>query len=452
MTDLDMEFGEVEEAPPQRRRRPDGDRHFAIVHYGTPSDRDLPIFVDMDVLADMEAHARTDTSVELGGVLLGGQYLDEDGNPFVVVCDSLRAEHYESSGGHFKFTHDTWTQISRQRDQFSEDLQMVGWYHTHPGLGVFLSSMDRFICDHFYNRPLDVALVIDPVRNDRGWFCWKRDGNEQLPRTGGFTVTASRFRARELAVYVAQLEGKTIMKPESMYGGAPDSGPVVTTQVIHTIRPQMGWMGVAILAVLILQACLTLLVASRLDEGAEQRQTAQVLEYVQVDPEGTLNVRQLIEQTEAQEKEIERLMKADSLLSKLTEDYEELKKEHDASAKRVPELEETNAKLSAENEQLLEQLRQMTQSRDEALARAESAETEMNRLGSLVAEADGDQSTETSKRPDEADEGTASGDEEPADGMSLWIVALIVALALAAAVIIATGVIKRKRSLESGKD
>jgi proteasome lid subunit RPN8/RPN11 len=452
MTDLDMQFGEVEEAPPQRRRRPDDDRHFAVVHHGTPSEEDLPIFVDMDVLADVEAHARTDTSVELGGVLLGGQYLDEDGNPFVMVCDSLRAEHYESSGGHFKFTHDTWTQISRQRDQFSEDLQMVGWYHTHPGLGVFLSSMDRFICDHFYNRPLDVALVIDPVRNDRGWFFWKRDGNEQLPRTGGFTVTASRFRARELAGFVAQLEGKTIMKPESMYGGAPEAAPGVTTQVIHTIRQQMGWMGIAILAVLVLQACLTLLVASRIDGGAEQRQTAQLLEYVQVDPDGTLNVRQLIEQSEAQQKEIERLMKADSLLSKLTEDYEELKKERDVSAERLPELEDANAKLSAENKQLAEQLRQMTESRDEALARAEAAEKEIDRLGALAGEADGDQSTGTSQRADEADEGAASGDEEPAGGMSLWTLALIVALALAAAVIIATGVIKRMRNPESGKD
>ncbi|MHC4178356.1 MAG: M67 family metallopeptidase, partial [Planctomycetota bacterium] len=133
--DSDIQFGEVEEIRPDQRRRPDRDRHFAVCAYGTPAERDLPIYIDVDVLADVEAHALSDPDVELGGVLLGGQFEDKHGNPFVLVLDSLRAQHYESSRGHFKFTHDTWTQISRQRDEFSDDMQMVGWYHTHPNWG-----------------------------------------------------------------------------------------------------------------------------------------------------------------------------------------------------------------------------------------------------------------------------------------------------------------------------
>src|SRR5262245_25919176 len=100
----------------------------------------------------MEDHAQSDTTVELGGVLLGGVHEDEDGKPFVVVTDSLRAQHYESTKGSFKFTHDTWSQITREREEFPAELQMVGWYHTHPDWGVFLSGMDMFICDNFFNR------------------------------------------------------------------------------------------------------------------------------------------------------------------------------------------------------------------------------------------------------------------------------------------------------------
>jgi proteasome lid subunit RPN8/RPN11 len=444
MSDQDIQFGEVEEVSPERRRRPDRDRHFAVVDYGTPSHGDLPIFIDMDVLADMETHARTDTSVELGGVMLGGQYLDEDGHPFVLVSDSLRAEHYESTRGHFKFTHDTWTEISRQRDGFSEDLQMVGWYHTHPDWGVFLSGMDRFICDHFFNRPLDVAMVIDPVRNDRGWFCWRQEGDERLPRAGGFWVTASRFRQRQLAAYVAQLQGKTTMKPDFMLGGEPGIAPGVLTQVVHTIRPQMGWMGIAILAMLVLQACLTLLVALRLDGSGEargfQRGTWQA---ASAEPE-----KELRRQFTLLEEKLQRLAKADFLLAELTENYKTLKHERDELAARVGELEETNAELLAGTDRLDERLREANESRDEALAQLKIAQAEIDRLKLPAAEADGEKPGQKGERPAEATEESASADEEPDGEISAWTMGLSVVMTLVLVAIIVVIVIKRKRDFK----
>src|SRR5205823_6671169 len=194
-----------EQAAPARALRPDENRHYAVVAYGEPEPGDLPIYVDLDVLADMEVHARSDMSVELGGVLLGGTYEDESGQPFVVITDSLRAKHYESTKGSFKFTHDTWAAITRERDQFPAELKMVGWYHTHPDWGVFLSGMDMFICDNFFNKRLDAAYVIDPCRGDRGMFQWTGNPRQRVRRTGGFFVTASRFRAAELEHYVAEL-------------------------------------------------------------------------------------------------------------------------------------------------------------------------------------------------------------------------------------------------------
>jgi len=96
---MDMQFGDVEEAGPDVQLRPDQNRHYAVVPVHSPEDADLPIFVDIDVMRDMESHALTDTSVELGGVMLGGQFEDDAGNAFVLVTDSLRAEHYEATNG-----------------------------------------------------------------------------------------------------------------------------------------------------------------------------------------------------------------------------------------------------------------------------------------------------------------------------------------------------------------
>ena len=257
----DIQFGEVEEASPQKTLRPDRNKHFAIAPIGTPAEGELPIFLDMDVAHDMEVHAQSDKTVELGGVLLGAQCTDDDGKPFVLITDSLRAAHYESTKGSFKFTHDTWSAISRERDEFPAELQMVGWYHTHPDWGVFLSGMDMFICDNFFNKKLDVAYVIDPCRGDRAMFQWTGDPRNRCRRTGGFYLIASRFRQAELENYVAQLEGKVPAMP-AQYSPSGYGAPVINVQQPRDKEPQ--WQGMAVLGMLSLQFALLALLAWKL--------------------------------------------------------------------------------------------------------------------------------------------------------------------------------------------
>ncbi len=107
-------------------------------------------------------------------------------------------------------THDTWAEFTRQRAELPADLQIVGWYHTHPHWGVFLSAWDLFICEHFFSQPADVALVIDPCQGDRGFFQWANGALGLTRRTGGFYVFASRQRAVELSCLVAYLENKLV--------------------------------------------------------------------------------------------------------------------------------------------------------------------------------------------------------------------------------------------------
>jgi proteasome lid subunit RPN8/RPN11 len=255
----EIEFGEVEEAAPQRALRPDENRHYAVAAYGEPQEADLTIFVDLDVLADMEDHAHSNTSVELGGVLLGGCHHDERGQPFFVITDSLRAAHYESTKGSFKFTHDTWSEITRQRDQFPAEIQMVGWYHTHPDWGVFLSGMDMFICDNFFNKKLDIAYVIDPCRGDRAMFQWTGDPRQRVRRTGGFFVTASRFRAAELEYYVAELTAS--MPATTSFRAQTGSSPAPVVHLHQPREPQPPWQPLAIGGALALQFLLVALIA-----------------------------------------------------------------------------------------------------------------------------------------------------------------------------------------------
>jgi proteasome lid subunit RPN8/RPN11 len=233
----DIQFGDLEQAQPQPGLRPDQDAHFATSMVGNVGDEELLIFVDLDVMRDMEAHALSNTRVELGGVMLGQQMTDDSGRPFVVITDCLRAEHYEATKGSFKFTHETWAQITRQRDEFRPELEMVGWYHTHPGWSVFLSGMDLFICNNFFNRPLDVALVIDPCEQDRGWFQWTDDTKPKTQRTNGFVLMTGRFRQLELDQFARLYNKEPIMTLDPRYSGTSLNGSSNPVTIMDSRKP-----------------------------------------------------------------------------------------------------------------------------------------------------------------------------------------------------------------------
>ena len=117
-------------------------------------------------------HGQTRTDVELCGVLLGTGCRDDHG-PYLLVEHAIPGTSAASRSTNVTFTADTWQQIQTVMDRDFPDKKMVGWYHTHPGFGIFLSGMDLFICDNFFNLPWQVAFVYDPLGGDEGNFVWR---------------------------------------------------------------------------------------------------------------------------------------------------------------------------------------------------------------------------------------------------------------------------------------
>ncbi len=228
----DIVFGEVSYREPVRMRRPDRDRRWACVAYEVPGAHDLPVFLDRQPADAIERHALRDTSVELGGILLGHECVDDEtGEPFVWVTEALEAKHYENTQASFTYTHDSWEEITRERDRLHPDLDIVGWYHTHPDFGIFLSSHDLFIHRNFFDQPLQVAYVVDPIRQTRGFFRWRDDGLDQV---GGFYLTAERDQRQALVRLVNDLENI----PNADSGGGSGLSPRLEAELIAMLsRP-----------------------------------------------------------------------------------------------------------------------------------------------------------------------------------------------------------------------
>ncbi len=262
MDEEEIQFGDVQFDQPDVALRPDQDDHFAIAVCGIAPETDLPIFVDLDVMRDMEAHAQSDKTVELGGVLLGRRNVDDAGQPYVVVTDWLQADHYESTRSRFKFTHETWSEITKRRAGYPNDTEMVGWYHTHPGWGVFLSDMDMFICKNFFNRPLDVALVIDPCNLTRGWFQWNDESATRTREVSGFFLTTNRHRESELE-YFADLYNGVLTMSDPRYSEPSRTGGGAAP-IINVADRRNPVFDIAVLGMLSMQFVLLALIAWRM--------------------------------------------------------------------------------------------------------------------------------------------------------------------------------------------
>lgn len=140
---------------------------------------DVQVYIKQDVYKQIEKYSRSDTSNELGSILFG-EYTEKSGQTYVVISQFIKAEYTENTASTLTFTHETWNDIHEKQQERCPQLKMIGWQHTHPNYGIFLSNYDLFIQENFFDMPFQVAYVVDPVQNLRGFFQWKNGKTEKL--------------------------------------------------------------------------------------------------------------------------------------------------------------------------------------------------------------------------------------------------------------------------------
>jgi len=131
-----------------------------------PWDKDVYFFKQIKIsalaLLKMVMHARSGGNLEVMGMMIG----KVDG-PTMIVMDvfALPVEGTEtrvnaqSQAYEYMSTYMTMTkEVGRQEN-------VIGWYHSHPGYGCWLSGIDvsTQLLNQSYQEPF-VAIVVDPIR------------------------------------------------------------------------------------------------------------------------------------------------------------------------------------------------------------------------------------------------------------------------------------------------
>lgn len=147
--------------------------------FPAPKHSDFRVFLTDAVHQGIWRHASENLSVEICGVLVGGWSSDADG-PYASITQYIRCDGATQKFAEVTFTHDSWAQINKEMDSKYQDLRIIGWYHSHPNFGIFLSDRDGFIQQNFFSGPGQIAMVVDPVRKIEGIFVWRNNKTSPL--------------------------------------------------------------------------------------------------------------------------------------------------------------------------------------------------------------------------------------------------------------------------------
>lgn len=149
---------------------------------------DLRILISPSAISRAIEHTRTPgrEQREVGGVLVGYPFNEPHPNDktqasYVVILDAIPALGAREGTATIEFTPQSWETVFREMDSRYEGLEIVGWYHSHPGYSIFFSGVDLESQQKYFRKPYHIALVLDPFKKsaispgeiEYGFFRWK---------------------------------------------------------------------------------------------------------------------------------------------------------------------------------------------------------------------------------------------------------------------------------------
>jgi len=134
----------------------------------------FPVYIYEKTIEEIKLLCKS-SELEIFGYLIGN-ILKWNGRIYTLIEESLfllgaiysdktYTSQIEGTAGLYQ---KKFQRIKKKRK--NENLKIMGWWHSHPNLGCFLSSTDLLTQKYFFPKEYQVALVVDPIRNEFDFF------------------------------------------------------------------------------------------------------------------------------------------------------------------------------------------------------------------------------------------------------------------------------------------
>ncbi len=128
------------------------------------------VYVEESAWNSLLEHFRREAgkNLEAMGLLLGEVYSHE-GREWVFVKEYVTAPN-DASAVLVSFTEEAFKELIPLVAKKIKKSLIVGWAHSHPGYGCFLSATDQATQRNYFSESFNVALVVDPLKGDKKFF------------------------------------------------------------------------------------------------------------------------------------------------------------------------------------------------------------------------------------------------------------------------------------------
>ncbi len=134
------------------------------------------VSISRNTLEKVSDHAKSTPNQQVVGVLIGKM-----SDQTIVVEDAVSGE-IEAEVGKATLRGESIAKIADDIINKKIPGNVVGWYHSHPGYGIFMSDIDVSTQGRLQQfSPYIVALVVDPSTGDRGFFTLDPQNGNVLP-------------------------------------------------------------------------------------------------------------------------------------------------------------------------------------------------------------------------------------------------------------------------------
>jgi len=107
--------------------------------------------------------------IEQQGILLGSVYQTPSG--FSAIVEAVLLSEAVGNQVYVESAHSDWSKMDRQMDELNRGrkrkLVKLGWWHTHPNMGIFMSGTDKGTQANYFYKDWQFAVVLNP--QDKKW-------------------------------------------------------------------------------------------------------------------------------------------------------------------------------------------------------------------------------------------------------------------------------------------